>query len=359
LDSLRVYDAETGLLEATFSASSHGLMRETKAGPAENPTVWLGGNSQGNGFTQGFSAHGDHSDMTAPVRVSQLNLGVDSAHTGVSHDGSTVAWANDGGSDFTVIDTSTLLVKTLPGGSGHSAALPFTGGLIATDMNNKWARVLDLNDGSIIHEVTIDTLSHGDAWHETSGTAFLACLNGFEVLDPQLGQAGQFIAYPGEGRCNFLFHRGDNAIALGPVKTGADQVETIFILDMATRSAQEVLIAGAALTWHRGAGNFAISDNGKLAAASDLNTAHAYLINLDDTNPAQVGEVVTLDVPTSGMACALDHSGQFLWVLNSATGLVDGFCTTDLISEIQLQVDPATDYIFTTSIDPSIAVIKE
>ncbi len=359
LDSLRVYDADTGRLAASFGAFSHYLMRETKAGPVGEPTVWLGANGQANGFTQGFAAHGDHSHMTAPVRVAQLDLGLNSAHTGVSHDGSTVAWANDGGSDFTLVDTETLVPKTLPGGSAHSAALPCASGLIATDMHQKWVRVLDLEDGTVLHEAVIDTLSHGDAWHEASATAFLACLHGFEVFDPQLGQTETFIPYPGPGRTNFLFHRGDNSVALGPVKGQEPLGNSIFLLDMAACTASEIVIAGASLTWNRGSGNFSISDDGKLSAVTDTNEAKAYLINLYSSTPAQVASVVMLDIPAPNMACALDYGGNYLWLLNTDTGMVDGFCTTDLVSEYQLQVDISTDYIFTTSVNPAIAIIKD
>ncbi|MBK8167385.1 MAG: hypothetical protein IPK64_15690 [bacterium] len=357
-DSLRVYDAESGDLKAVFHALPHATIHEVGAGPAEEPTVWMGSGGTGWGFTAGFHMHGDHAHMEIPESLGTVATGPGNTHLSADPHGDRVAWANDGDATFTLVDTATLGVTTLDHGSGHSSALVAHGTLLATHMNEKWARLIDVASNTVTAEAAIDTLAHGDALHHDSETAFISCLNGIEVLDLEDGSLGTRLAYPGAGRCNVLLHGGENPVALGPVRLPSGNSDQVFLLDMAARQVRAVTIAGAALPWNRGAGQIALSGDGTLAALADLASARVHVVDLASSaaNP-----VTTLVVDAVDMACALDHTGAHLWLLDRDSGQAHVFHRHEgaFEEEGHLDLHPGTDWIFITSLDDAIEVVRD
>lgn len=356
--TIRIHDADTGALEATLAGSSHPMMRQILAGPESEPTVWMGRDGTAYGFTRGFAPHGDHTHMEIPAAIAVLATGPGTAHQGVDSHGEIVVYANDGDSTFTLIDVAARTASTLHHGSGHSAAFYAHGRLVATDMHAPWARGIDAAGDTILFQATIDTLAHGDAYHHESETLFIATLKGFETLDPGSGSLGARIPYPAPGRVNFLYHAGETSVAFGPHKTGST-TDKIFLLDMEQRTAEVLAISGATLDWSVSGGAFALSADGRMVVAADLAQARLYMVCIDSENASCYRSVTTLAVPATGMACAVNHAGDHVWALDQATGTVYCYHPTEGELHNSWSTDPSTDYIFATSVAPSIDVLKD
>ncbi|MCP4550309.1 MAG: hypothetical protein GY835_27935 [bacterium] len=360
-DSLRVYDADSGALHGTWFADGHPLMRQAKAGPDGEPTVWLGSNGGAYGFTQGFHAHGDHADMNVPERIDPIVTGSNNVHQGVHPHGEYVIWANDGDATFTVVDTETEAVRTLHNGSGHSAALLTDEHLIATQMDPGWARIIDFDADTIIAEIPIATGAHGDALlhghHRDGDIAFIATNDHIEVLDIEDATLEVSIAYPGTGRVNFLYHAGDNTVAFGPRKLESGDADNILLLDMENRTAETVTLSGSTLAWNNGGGNYALSSDGKMVAVTDLQTAKAWLVCIDGENASCYGSVLDLDAPAANMACAVNHAGDHLWLLDKSDGRVYCYHPDEGELHNDWQAHTASEYIFVT--DTALDVIKD
>jgi hypothetical protein len=353
-----VHDADTGDLEATFSGNSHPMMRQALAGPDTEPTVWMGKGSSAYSFTRGFHPHGDHAHMELPEALGIIATGPSNVHQGVDDHGEYVCYANDGDSTFTLIHVGTRTASTIHHGSGHSAAFYSHGLLVATDMHSKWARVIDATADTVVHEAAIDTLAHGDAFHHDSETLFIATLNGFEVLSVEDGTLGTMVPYPTTGRVNFLYHAGDVPIAIGP-HTAEGETDKVILLNMAAQTAEALTITGASLAWNISGGNFALSEDGKMVVASDLERAEAYVICIDVENATCYRTVLSVTVPAANMACAINYSGDHIWVLEKSTGTVSCYHPDEAELHNTWAADAAADYIFATSLAPGIEVIKD
>jgi len=356
--TLWVHDADTGDLEATFDGESHPMMRQAFAGPDAEPTVWMGREGSAYAYTRGFHPHGDHAHMEIPEALGTIATGPGNVHQGVDEDGDHVCYANDEDGSFTLIDVEARTARTVHHGSGHSAAFHSHGLLVATDMHNKWARVIDADADTVIHEVAIDTLAHGDAFHHDSKSLFIATLNGFEVLDVEGGTLGTMIPYPIAGRVNFLYHSGDGPVALGLHRAEGD-TDKIILLDMAARTAEALAVDGASLAWNISGGNFALSEDGKMVVATDLELPRAYAICIDAENATCYRAVLPVTVPASDMACALNYSGDHIWVMEKSTGTVSCYHPDEGELHNTWAVDAAADYIFATSLPPGSEVIKD
>ncbi len=353
-----VHDADSGALKATLSGQSHPMMRQALAGPVAEPTVWMGKNGSAYAFTRGFHPHGDHAHMEPPEALGPVGTGPENVHQGVDDHGDYVCYANDGDSTFALIDADTRTARVIQHGSGHSAAFYSHGHLVATDMHGKWARIIDANADTIVHEVAIDTLAHGDAFLHDRETLFIATLNGFEVLNVEDGTLGTMIPYPISGRVNFLYHSGDVPIAFGPHKTDG-VTDKIILLNMAAQTAEALVVDGASLAWNISGGNFALSEDGKRVVATDLERPRAYVICIDVANATCYRTVLSMTVPAANMGCAINYSGDHIWVLDKANGTVSCYHPGEGELHNSWTVDAAADYIFATSLHPSIEVIED
>ncbi len=354
-DSLRVYDAGDGTLHATFYAQPHVTLHEVQAGPESEPTVWMGSDGTGYAFSAGFGSHGDHAHMELPVSLGTVATGAGNTHLSADAHGETVCWANDGDQTFTVIDTETLTPVTVNHGSPHSACVVETGTLLATHMNEKWARLIDIASDQVLAEVAIDTLAHGEAFYHDGEQAFIPCLNGIDIIGFEEQAKVGSIAYPDDGRVNFLFHGHDSDRALAPVRLASGDASEVWILDMAEQTLQDVPIAGSALAWNRGEGRISVSADGSTAVLTDLDQARAYVVDI------ATGGVTALDVEEAGMPCATDFAGEHLWLLDEHTGEIHfrHFHEGSWMEETGFSVHPGSDWIFVTSLDPAVEIIRD
>ena len=354
-DSLRVYDSATGDLKATFFAQPHAILHEVKAGPEEVPTVWMGSGGTGFAFTSGFETHGDHAHMVLPTSLGTVPTGANNTHLTTDSHGETVSWANDGDQNFTLVDVETLTPVTVGHGSPHSGSLVAHETLLATHMNEKWARIIDTQSGEIMATVGIDTLAHGEAYHEDSNQAFIPCLNGVTVVGLDEQENLGLISYPDDGRVNFLFSGHDSDYALAPVKLAAGDASEVWILDMANHDLVDIPLAGSALAWNRTGGNLSLSEDGTTAFLTDLETAHAYVVNL------AVGTAETLDIEMGDMACASGFAGEKLWLLDKESGDIHYRFRYEGAWEegSGFTIHPGSDWIFITSLDPLVEIILD
>ncbi len=354
-DSLRIYDTATGLLEATFFAQPHSFLHEVQAGPAAEPTVWMGSGGIGYPFSAGFESHGDHAHMVRPQNLDRVITGSGNTHLTSDPSGDFVCWANDGDATFTVVDVTTRVPVTINHGSPHSGSLLAGGRVLATHMNEKWARIIEVESGDILATVTIDTLAHGEAYYSAADQAFVPCLHGVSVVDFTQQDFLELIPYPDTGRVNFLYYRHGSSKALAPVKLDSGTASSVWILDLTARSMSAVILPGSALAWNRSGGNISLSSDGSRALLTDLETAKAYLVDVDH------GTTETLEISASDMACALDFSGDKLWLLDKVSGQIHYRYRTETAWQegSGFSVSAGSDWIFITNLDPAVEIIRE
>lgn len=354
-DSLRVYDTATGDLHATFFAQPHALLHEVVAGISAEPTVWMGSGGLGFAFSAGFAPHGDHAHMVLPASLGTIPTGAGNTHLTTDPHGETISWANDGDQSFTLVDAATQVPTTVGHGSPHSSSLLAHGTLVATHMNEKWARFIDVESGEIVATVTIDTLAHGEAFYEAAEQAFIPCLNGVTVLGLEEQEHLGLIPYPGGGRVNFLFSGHATAFALAPVKLDDGPASEVWVLDMEHHQWSALPLEGSALAWNRGGGNLSLSADGAVAVLTDLETAKAYVVDLT------AGTTETLAIHSADMACATGFSGQQLWLLDKGTGAIHfrHLCDGVWDESPGFTIHSSSDWIFITSLDPVVEIIRD
>ncbi len=222
-------------------------------------------------------------------------------------------------------------------------------------MHEKWARLIDIQADTILAEVAIDTLVHGEAFHHETGRVFLPCLHGIDIVGLEEATCLGTIAYPGAGRVNFLFQGHDSERVLAPVRLGEGHAAGVWILDMATRELQDLPMAGAALAWNRGGGRISVSADGSTAVLTDLEQARAYVVDL------AAGSYQSLNTAEAAMPCATDHGGRRIWLLDPHDGAIHCRHHHEGLWEEEegFTIHAGSDWIFVTSPDPAMAIIRD
>ncbi|HSQ41530.1 MAG TPA: hypothetical protein VLM37_04535 [Fibrobacteraceae bacterium] len=345
--TVTVYNGESGDSAAHFAAEAFGKMHLMVAGPTEEPTLWMGKSGNIYAFTTGFYNHGDHADMETPESYASLTLGTSTVHLGQSPSGDTVAFADDNAQSIYIVDVATkTLLQTITHGSGHSAALIAEGYAVttaATASGDDWAKIVDIATDSVLDSLTIGTGAHGDAYYSDGKKAFIACAGAFYVIDLASRAVVDSIPYTETGRTNFVYHGRDNVYAVGLHKPASDSTSDMFLLlDMENDSLDYVSIEGAALNWHIGQGQFALSGSGDVALFSDVLQQKIYQVVLATQS------VTTLTAPGIGCAIATNYDGSKVWALsNGVVSQID--VATDSV-EGTLDVPTGTDWIYASSI---------
>jgi len=207
----------------------------------------------------------------------------------------------------------------------------------------------------VLAEVTIDTLAHGEAFYHDGEQAFIPCLHGFEIIGFEEQDRLGSIPYPDEGRVNFLFHGPDAERALAPVRLPGGNAEEVWILDMAEQTITDIHLDGAALAWNRGQGLISVSADGSTAIYSDLETARAYVVDIN------AGTAETLMIEEAAMPCATDYSGQHIWLLDPHSGEIhfQHLHEEQWEEETGFGVHAGSDWIFITSLDPAVEITRD
>lgn len=350
-NALHVYHSVSGEEKANFPASAHPMMHIIHAGPEDEPTIWMANQETAYAFTAGFHGHGDHAHMEIPEAYKTIPVGKSPTHTGVSPDGMTVAFANDGDQTVSVIDVSIGTVKTISHGSGHSAAM-LTGSYLittaATSTTEKWAKIVDIPTNTVAAQIEIGTGAHGDAYYAAGNTAFIACSDGFYVVDVAGKSLKKSIPYTQPGRTNFLYHGENAGLAVGLHKTDAGTSDKILLLDLAGESLEYLTISGATLDWKIKEGHFALSQNGQVAVLADLTTPKIYWLDL------QARVIRTLTASTAGAALALNYDGSQVWALDRNSLKVSQIHAEHNDIEKEFIVAAGTEWLFVTSFDGTV-----
>jgi len=349
--TLQAYHSADGKKKAEFTASTHPMMHIIHAGPVDEPTIWMANAGTAYAFTAGFHTHGDHAHMETPEIHSTVATGSSPVHTGVSPDGMTVAFANDGDQTVSVIDVAGGSVQTISHGSGHSAAL-LTGEYLittaATPTDEKWAKIIDISANSVVATIETATGTHGDAFYAAGNKAFLACGDGIYIVDVTAKSLKKSLPYTEAGRTNFLYHGEESSLAVGLHKTESGTSNKILLLDMAGETLEYLTISGATLDWKIKDGYFALSQNGDVAVLADLAMPQIYHVNL------QTKEVKTLTAASASSAVATNFDGSQVWVLDKSSQTVSRIDVEHNERKDDFTVATGTEWIFVTSYDGEV-----
>jgi hypothetical protein len=355
---LTAYHSDGGRKRATFAAHAHPNIQIAYAPSDSAPTIWMGSGSLAQAFTAGFYPHGDHGHMETPRKRFTLAEVHRPAHMSVSHDGRTAVFANDETATFTLVDVETGAVSSADHGSPHSSALMTARGhLVATHMQENWARIVDPVANAVLAEIPIGSRAHGDAYHAGTGRAFIAVEEGIEIIDTvSMNYVGR-LPYEVPGRTSFLYHSGDNPVAVGPHNWMEDgerrETDRFLLVHMGAETLESVPIPGASLAHGIRNGNFALSRDGKTGAFADLKKPLLYVVDLDPDSPG-FKNVRTVDAPSPAVAVGVNHDGRRGWILSGnriyPVRLDEGILEMDGV----FAVKEGTEWLFVTSVPGEI-----
>jgi len=357
------YDADIDILtayhsvdakRATFSAQIHPMIRIAYAPSETRPTLWMASGHMAQAFTAGFYPHMDHGHMATPEKHAALSVVHNPAHMTISHDGANAVIANDGNETLTVIDVDTgSVVATVTHGSPHSAALMTgQGHLVTTHMQENWAKIVDPLTDTVLAEIPIGSGAHGDAYYATTGRAFIACVEGIEVIDTVSMMKTKRLPYPAAGRTSFLYHAGETPTAIGlhnlSVEGERQETDSFLLINMMDETLEAVSIPGASLDWSSRDGRFALSKDGRTAVFSDLNASRIYVVDVDPASE-NFRTVTTFTVPAPGVSVGVGERGEHLFILAGTTVYPVDLDHGEVDMGGAFAVKDGTDWIYVTS----------
>ena len=353
--TLTAYHSDGGRKRATFAAKMHLKMRIAYAPSDSRPTLWMASGQMAQSFTTGFFPHMDHGHMATPEKHAALPNKVNRpAHMSVSPDGGKVIFANDEDETLTVADAeSGEVTAVISHGSPHSAALMTNGGLlVTTHMKENWAKVVEVPTDKMLKKIDIGSGAHGDAYYSPTDRVFIACVEGIEVIDPASMTKVDRLEYP-NGRTSWLYHGGDNPVAVGLHKLMVDgerrETNKILLLDMENETLEALaLMPDASVDSSNLYGRFAISKDGKTAVLSDLNAANLYLVDIDPAS-ANYRSVTTIPSPEPGVAVGVGAVGDHLFILSGGMAYPVDVMERRVRTEDGFSVKAGTDWIYVTS----------
>lgn len=350
---LTAYHSHGGEKRATFAAHIHPMIRIAYAPSETRPTIWMGSGETAQAFTAGFYPHMDHGHMVTPEKHFATSEVHGPAHMSVSHDGMAAVFANDASQTFTVVDVGTGAVTTAGHGSPHSSALMTgQGHLLATHMQENWARLIDPLTDTVVAEMPIGSGAHGDAYYAATGRAFVACVEGIEVIDTVSMMKTKRLPYPAAGRTSFLYHAGETPTAIGLHNLSVDgerqETDSFLLINMMDETLEAVSIPGASLDWSSRDGRFALSQDGRTAVFSDLNASRIHVVDVDPAS-ADFRSVTTITAPAPGVAVGVGERGEHLFVLAGTTVYPVDLDGAAVDMDGAFAIKEGTDWIYVTS----------
>ncbi len=352
-DILTAYHSE-GTKRATFAAHIHPMIRIAYAPSDTRPTIWMASGHMAQAFTAGFDPHMDHGHMATPEKHAALSVVHNPAHMSISHDGVNAVIANDENETLTVVDVETgSVVATVTHGSPHSSALMTgRGHLVTTHMQENWAKIVDPLTDTVLAEIPIGSGAHGDAYYAPTGRAFIACVEGIEVVDTVSMMKTKRLPYPAAGRTSFLYHSGETSAAIGLHNLSVDgerrETDRFLLIDMTAETIEAIPIPGASLDWSSRDGRFALSKDGRTAVFSDLNASRIYVVDVDPASE-NFRTVTTITVPAPGVAVGTGERGEHLFILAGTTVYPVDLDHGEVDMAGAFAVRDGTDWIYVTS----------
>ena len=352
--ALTAYHSDGGRKRATFAAHIHPMIKIAYAPSDSRPTLWMASGQMAQAFTTGFFPHMDHGHMATPEKHAALSEVHRPAHISVSPDGGKVIFANDENSTLTVADAeSGEVTAVISHGSPHSAALMTNGGLlVTTHMTENWAKVVEVPTDKVLETIDIGSGAHGDVHYPPTDQVFIACVEGIEVIDPASMTKVRRLDYPTDGRTSFLYHGGDNPVAVGLHNLMVDEerreTDKILLLDMESETLEALALPGASVDWSNQYGRFAVSKDGKTAVLSDLNASRLYLVDIDPAS-ANYRSVTTIPAPEPGVAVGAGEAGDHLFILSGDRAYPVDAMERQVRTEDGFPVKAGTDWIYVTS----------
>ncbi|MFP4310316.1 MAG: hypothetical protein ACLFQQ_24140 [Desulfococcaceae bacterium] len=355
---LTAYHSDGGMRRATFAAHIHPMIKIAYAPSDSRPTIWMAEGRKVQSFTAGFYPHGDHGHMETPEKHLSLPEVHRPAHMTISHDGSTAVIANDETETFTLVDVESGAATLVDHGSPHSSALMTgQGHLLATHPSENWARIIDPLTNTVLAEMAIGGHAHGDAYNAATGRAFVACVEGIDVIDTVSMMKTARLPYPAAGRSSFLYHSGETPTAVGLHNLSADgerqETDSFLLIDMANETVEAISIPGASLDWSSRDGHFALSKDGRTAVFSDLNASRLYVVDVDPAS-ASFRSVRTIQAPAPGVAVGVGERGENLFVLAGTMVYPVDLDRGEVDMAEAFAVKEGTDWIYVTSFSGEI-----
>jgi hypothetical protein len=355
---LTAYHSHGGDKRATFTASIHAHAQVMYSPSYPQNTFWMGKENKAMGFTAGFISHGNHGHMVTPKKFFATSECQGCIHMGFSRAVNTVAFANDDSQSFTLIDTVTGDVTTASHGSPHSSALVTDAGyLVGVHIQEQWARIIDPIANTVLAEIPVGGVPHGDAYHSATDRAFIAVDEGIEVIDiASLAKTGRidYPAGPATVRTYVMYHdpTGRIPVAVGPaydtVEDGPAETDRFFLIHMTDETIEAITISGATLDWSKGHGLFELSKNGRTAVFSDMNAPLLYVVDVDPSS-ATFRSVRTIPAPAPGVPVSVGAKGEHMFILSGTTVYPVDVDAAAVDMHSGFSVKEGTDWIFVTS----------
>ncbi len=337
-DEVLIYEAFSGVERASYSASSHMHMHALAAGPSDAPTVWMASGTTAYAFTAG-------SADKIPKPYATLEVGENPVHIGHTPDGMFVAFANDISQTISVIDVDQKeVIQTVTHASGHSSAL-LTGEYVittaATGSGDTWAKIVKVENDSLVDSLTIGNGAHGDAYYAAIGRGFVACAGAIYAIDVAKREVVDSMPYTEEGRTSFMYYGHSSSVAVG--LHNFEDSDKLMLIDMANNGLEYLTLQGSVLPRNITAGQFALTGDGHRAVIADLAQPRIFVVS------TETGSVITLDAPAEGAAVAVNADASTVWAKSGKTISVIDVASNSVTHTFD--IDEGTDWIYITSVN--------
>jgi|GEM_PF-3672305 len=351
-DSLHLFHTIDKLCWESFETDMEpyrGICRGGLIGGGIYPTVWFCNDSRLVSFTNGLLDHGDHGHIVHPLRHLELMFGDSYRISDIctAKDGRQIVLCGSKGMqpdvsgaiitvDFLTGDT---ICYSRPGPVSYVIA--GDSGILAGDSLSTDAYILDIDNGSLISSVEVDTPVSDAVYSNATKTAFVAGKEKMVVIDMHEASVLKTVEYNVPGRVTDILASQENDFALGLYDPGSGFSDCFFVVDMKNRTLNRRVVPGAAFATNMNKSTVVLSDDGSVAVMADMVLPVLYRISLSS------GTIEHFSAPDFACPVACNYDGTRVWALVRAKAYQVSFGTDEIVDSID--VPEGTDWIMVTS----------
>lgn len=351
-DSLHMFHAVDKLCWKSFKTDidpHRGICRGGLIGGGIYPTVWFCSDSRLVSFTNGLLDHGDHGHIVQPLKHIELIFrdGYRISDMCVAKGGEQIVLCgskemqHDVSSSIITVNflTGDTVCYSRPGAVSYVIAGDaeiLVGDSLSTD-----AYILNIDNGSLISSVAVDTPVYDAVYSSATKTAFVAGKEKLVVIDMQGTSVLKTVGYGVSGRITTILASDKCDFALGLYDPGNGFSDCFFVIDMKKQTLNRHVVSGASLATNISNGTVVLSDDGSVAVMADMTLPVLYRVTLSN------GTIEHFMAPDSACPVACNHDGTRVWALARAKAYQISFETDELVDSIG--VPQRTDWIMVTS----------